>query len=105
MGDSRDWDILGPVTIDPDGMKAMRRAEDYGAAKASRQIHIERIAADAEATRYLAEMECPEDLIEWGKNHNIPTFAEVTWMAGFMRGWRMAVARSEKMAKGLGEES
>lgn len=83
------------ATFDPDGSRALRNAEEDGAAKAAHRIHIERIAADAEATRYLAEMNCPEDLIEWGRAHGIPTFAEQTWLAGFVQGWRMACARRQ----------
>lgn len=49
---------------------------------------IRRRAADADATRRLAELECPADLLEWGRNHNIPAFAEMTWCAGFIAGWR-----------------
>lgn len=57
-------------------------------ADAEREAFIRRTAADASATRRLADLECPADLIEWGRSHGIPTFAEVTWCAGFIAGWR-----------------
>ena len=50
-------------------------------------------AANAEAMRFLAEMMCPADLLDWGRRHGIPAFAEVTWNAGFMAGWRAAQTR------------
>ena len=27
---------------------------------------------------------CPSDLKEWGQEHGIPSFAEVTWIAGYL---------------------
>lgn len=68
-------------------------AERRGRENAERKLALERAEADAYATRILAEMHCPADLVEFGKNHGIPVFAEVTWQAGFMAGWRMAIAR------------
>ena len=47
--------------------------------------------AEHKALQYLAEFECPVDVVEWGKHHNIPTFAEVTWQAGFSKGWNLAI--------------
>jgi len=81
------------LEFDQDGEKALAHARQDGRSKADRLIEAERIKADAEATRYLAEMNCPADLIDWGRNHNIPIFAEMTWMNGFIQGWRMAVSR------------
>ena len=49
--------------------------------------------ADTEMLRYMAELQCPEDLKRFGKDHNIPTFAEFTWQAGFQQGWRLAMSR------------
>jgi hypothetical protein len=46
--------------------------------------------ANALAAKILAARECPEDLIEWGRIHGIPTFAQVTWQAGFLAGMRAA---------------
>lgn len=57
--------------------------------------HAERIA-NAKAARLLAERECPPDLIEWGRAHGIPTFAEVTWQAGFLVGMRVAMLEKAK---------
>jgi len=36
----------------------------------------------------LDKMCCPPDIIEWGTRHNIPLFAERTWIAGFKAGVR-----------------
>lgn len=47
--------------------------------------------AQEKAARLLAERECPPDLIEWGRLHLIPTFAEFTWQAGFLAGMRVAM--------------
>ena len=66
-----------------------RRAEMLAEASAQERQRI----ADAEATRYLAEMVCPPDVVDFGRRHGIPTFAEVTWQAGFMAGWRAAQTR------------
>ncbi len=46
--------------------------------------------ANAKAAKLLAAHECPQDLIEWGRSHGFPTFAEVTWQAGFLAGMRVA---------------
>lgn len=35
--------------------------------------------------RLVAESRCPEDVIEFGKRHKIPTFAEMTWIRGFVQ--------------------
>jgi len=43
----------------------------------------------------LAERECPNDLIEWGRAHGIANFAEATWMAGFAAGMRVAALDKE----------
>lgn len=75
-----------------DGVSAEQELRDAESA-AAKNAHLRRAAADAEATRYLAEMECPPDLIEWGERHRIPMFAEFTWMAGFVAGWRAAHSR------------
>lgn len=68
-------------------------AKRRGERDAEMLAELERREADAYAARYLAEAHCPVDLVEWGKNHNIPTFAEFTWQAGFLAGWRMCAAR------------
>lgn len=44
--------------------------------------------SNAAAAAYLAETQCPPDVIEWGKAHGLPTWAEVTWQAGFLQGWK-----------------
>ena len=68
-------------------------AEERGRRDAAMTVESERREGDAYAAAYLAELNCPADLVEFGRNHNIPTFAEMTWQAGFVAGWRMAVAR------------
>jgi hypothetical protein len=60
---------------------------------AERNAMLRQQATDAEATRYLAEMTCPADVVEFGRRHAIPSFAEFTWQAGFMAGWRAAQTR------------
>lgn len=74
----------GPMAADP-----VRDAED----EASRQARARRELAKAVALRELADIRCPEDLKEWGRRHNIPTFAEMTWQAGFMAGYAAGLAR------------
>jgi hypothetical protein len=99
MADQNYWaqpGALVPAIFDADDSKMLAHARGDGEAKAKARIESERIAADAEATRYLAEMNCPDDLRTFGANHGIPTFAEATWMAGFVAGWRLAVARGNK---------
>ena len=71
-------------------------AKGKGESEAEKRIRMERIAADAEATRYLSEMDCPATVREFGRRHNIENFAEFTWLAGFQQGWRMACARADK---------
>ena len=82
-----------PRTFKPFGLSEEELACEKGQSDVLKKISVERIRADAAATQYLAEMECPADLIEWGRSHGIPNFAEFTWSAGFVHGWRMAVAR------------
>lgn len=48
------------------------------------------------AERLLAESLCPDSLKEFGKRHNIPTFAEATWMAGFVQGMRIAMMAQQR---------
>lgn len=72
-----------------DAAKELERAE----AAAVKAASIRQQAAEAHALRELAEMHCPPDLIEYAKRHSIPTFAEATWQAGFMQGWKMGLAR------------
>lgn len=62
----------------------MRERESISSAE--REIEIARRGAEAHAARLLAAQECPADLIEWGRAHGIASFAEFTWMAGFMAG-------------------
>jgi hypothetical protein len=66
-------------------------SEQDGKSDALTQIGLATRRADAKAARLLAERECPSDLIEWGKAHGIPTFAEVTWQSGFLAGMRVAM--------------
>jgi hypothetical protein len=46
--------------------------------------------ANAKAMSLLAAKECPADLLEWGRVHGIPVFAEFTWQAGFIAGMHAA---------------
>lgn len=64
----------------------MRLAIAEGEAAAASRLGLARASARAEAAQILAARECPADLIEWGERHNIPTFARLTWMAGFLAG-------------------
>ena len=64
--------------------------EDKGTSAALQEIGRAARIAEAKAARLLAERECPTDLVEWGRLHGIPTFAEFTWMAGFLAGMRVA---------------
>jgi hypothetical protein len=61
-----------------------------GKQRADQQLAEATGRANAIAARLLAARECPPDLIEWGRIHGIPTFAEVTWQAGFLAGMRAA---------------
>jgi hypothetical protein len=70
-----------------------------GAAAAEQTIRAGRVKAGAEALRYLAELQCPPDVVEFGRNHKIPLFAEVTWQGGFVAGWRLATAYFERQRK------
>ena len=64
--------------------------ESAGTSEALKEIDRAQRVATARAARLLAERECPADLLEWGKLHNIPNFAEATWIAGFLAGMRVA---------------
>lgn len=59
---------------------------------ANRESYMRRRAAEACALRELADMRCPEDLRDWGRRHGIPTFAEMTWQAGFAAGYAAGLA-------------
>lgn len=62
--------------------------EAMGQAEAAQILTSAQHHANALAAKILAARECPEDLIEWGRIHGIPTFAQVTWQAGFLAGMR-----------------
>ena len=62
---------------------------------AVRQLRQAKERAGLVALRLLAAQECPEDLKRWGQMHNIPTFAEYTWQAGFQAGMRAAMIVEE----------
>lgn len=64
--------------------------DDKGTSAALQEISRASHVAEAKAARLLAERECPPDLIEWGRAHGIPAFAEMTWVAGFLAGMRVA---------------
>lgn len=59
-----------------------------GEAEAAQLLTSAQHRANALAAKILAAHECPDDLIEWGRIHGIPTFAQVTWQAGFLAGMR-----------------
>jgi hypothetical protein len=65
-------------------------ARHDGEADATRRLMAAKVRAEACAAKFLAAHKCPADLIEWGRLHGIPTFAEVTWQAGFLAGMRIA---------------
>ena len=61
-----------------------------GADDAKLELDIAQRRAEQKAATLLAASQCPPDLIEWGRMHNIPEFAAFTWMAGFAAGMRVA---------------
>lgn len=76
-----------------------------GSAEAEKAIRIAKAHADAMALRYIAECECPDDLKQWAINNKIPTFAEVTWQAGFVQGWRMSLVMQSRALEDRGNEA
>lgn len=72
--------------------------QDKGTSEALQDISRAERVATAKAARLLAERECPPDLIEWGRIHKIPTFAKVTWQAGFLAGMRVAALDADEPA-------
>ncbi len=93
MSELKSWGTPAPFFK---GKYPETRAVETGEQKAQERIRMERIAADAQATAYLAAQECPNDLIEWGNNNRIPEFAKLTWQSGFAAGWRFALAHARK---------
>lgn len=75
-----------------------REGEERAAARLARERQI----AAAEARAYLAAMNCPEDVKEFGRLLGVPTFSEMTWEAGFTQGWNMAVAAMNR-ARGVAD--
>lgn len=65
-------------------------AAKEGEGRANKLLSEARIRSEALALKLLAARECPADIVEWGQRHNIPTFAEYTWQAGFRAGMRAA---------------
>ena len=47
----------------------------------------------------LVDVNCPPDIVEFGMRHNIPNFAEQTWKAGFIAGFKAAEKLSEDEIK------
>lgn len=47
---------------------------------------------DMAAAHQAAAESCPPDVREFGIRNRIETFAEATWMSGFIDGWRTARA-------------
>jgi hypothetical protein len=66
-----------------------------GELEAEKSLSMAERAANAKAAKLLAAKECPEYLIQWGRLHNIPTFAEQTWQAGFLAGMRAAALEQD----------
>lgn len=50
---------------------------------AERQARLRKQTAEVQALAYLAEMQCPASVIEFGKRHGIEKFAEFVWQHGF----------------------
>lgn len=82
---SQDWPVGSPAWQMLDDLD-----EQAGTSAAIGDIRRATRVAEAKAARLLAERECPADLIEWGRVHGIPAFAEHTWVAGFLAGMRIA---------------
>jgi hypothetical protein len=74
---------------DREKVKALFAISD-GENDADRTISAAQARANARAARILAAKECPETILNWGKIHGIPNFAEVTWQDGFLAGLRAA---------------
>ncbi|WP_066922976.1 hypothetical protein [Methylobacterium sp. CCH5-D2] len=66
------------------------------------RLDAEDRAAGVAALSCLSELRCPPDVRAFGERHRIPTFAEATWRAGFVDGWR-ARGRFNATANGAGE--
>lgn len=73
--------------------------EDDGKLDAQELLDAATIRANARAAKLLAAQHCPSDLVEWGRAHGIPTFAEYTWQAGFEAGMRCAMLKEEENDK------
>ena len=69
-------------------------ARSEGQQDGERVLREARHRAEARAMVLLAAYECPEDIVTWGHQHNIPEFAKFTWQAGFMAGMRAAEAEN-----------
>lgn len=70
--------------------------EEQGRDAALRELAAAQRRADAMAAEMLAARECPADLVEWGRIHGIPTFAAITWQAGFRAGMRAAMEELDR---------
>jgi hypothetical protein len=81
-------------TAAPSWLRRTDPAIEAGEAEATRRLAWARRRAEAIGARLLAAKECPEDLKEWGRAHGIPSFAEMTWQAGFLAG--MAAAQLDR---------
>jgi len=88
------FDKTDPRPLDWKLSEAFRDVEKLEAAskEADEKLCAARMAADAYALAYIAACECPADIKQFGRNHGIPMFAEMSWQAGFVAGWRMARA-------------
>lgn len=86
---------------EPALVRQLQRLCDLGLIAESEEVKERKraqAAADAFAMAYLAEQGCPEDLKTWGLNNKIPAFAEMTWQAGYVAGFRAAIAGISKYA-------
>ena len=81
------------MSTDKAGKGVMANSYEFldGRKEAFELISQARSRAHEKAAILLAERECPEDLVSWGKTHRIPEFAKFTWQAGFLAGMRAAM--------------
>lgn len=94
MGSDRTRD-LGP-TIATVAELFSKSPEQEGQDRAAAELRRQQRRADTLAAEMLAARDCPADLVEWGRLHGIPTFAAVTWQAGFRAGMRAAMEEVER---------
>ena len=90
MGEHNHSPSWPPMRMQPDIDRDTRERAEQEAVMASL---LRRRTAEAEAMRQVADMNCPEDVKEYGRRHGLPTWAEFTWSAGFAAGYAAGLAR------------